>query len=51
MKAPSKEKKIHLDFCKRVLNVKHTTNIVMVYYELGRLPLVVIQRLECLNIG
>ena len=37
-KAPAVER-IHLNYCKNILKVKSTTNNVMVYYELGRLPL------------
>ena len=32
--------KIHLDFCKNVLNVKGCTPNIMIYFELGRYPLV-----------
>ena len=31
--------KLHLGYCKMVLNVKKSTNTYMVYGELGRLPL------------
>ena len=31
--------KVHLDFCKRILGVKKSTCNVMIYAELGRLPL------------
>ena len=37
-KAPMIEK-VHIDFCKVLLGVKRSTTNVMVYYELGRLPL------------
>lgn len=38
-KAPNIEK-IQLDFCKNLLGVKQCTTNVMVYYELGRFPLI-----------
>ena len=31
--------KVHLDFCKRLLGVKKSSCNVMIYAELGRLPL------------
>jgi hypothetical protein len=31
--------KVHMDFCKRLLGVKRTTNNVMMYVELGRYPM------------
>ena len=38
-KAPARER-IHLNYCKNILNVKSSTSNVMVYYELGRTPLI-----------
>ena len=32
--------KVHLDFCKSLLSFKQCTTNVMVYYELGRYPLI-----------
>ncbi|XP_076100737.1 uncharacterized protein LOC143069817, partial [Mytilus galloprovincialis] len=37
-KAPAIER-IHLGYCKNIMKVKSSTSNVMVYYELGRLPL------------
>lgn len=37
-RAPNVEK-VHLDYCKTLLGVKRSTSNVMVYYELGRFPL------------
>ena len=37
-KAPAIER-VHLHYCKNILHVKTSTNNVMVYYELGRTPL------------
>lgn len=42
---------VHLDFCKNVLGVKSSTTNAMIYIELGRLPLQVIGKFVCLNIG
>ena len=38
--------KVQLEFCKRILNVKKSTPNVMVYYELGRYPLVVTRKVR-----
>ena len=38
--------KIHIDFCKRILNVKTSTPNVMVYCELGRFPMLVTRKLR-----
>ena len=41
--------KIHLEFCKKILNVKSTTSNVVVYYELGRYQLSVYRKARTLN--
>ena len=41
--------KVQLDFCKRVLGVKKSTCNVMIYSELGRLPLHVIRKFKVLK--
>lgn len=38
--------KVLLCFCKRLLGVKESTNTNMVYFELGRIPLVVKRTLQ-----
>lgn len=38
--------KVLLCFCKRLLGVKESTNTNMVYFELGRIPLVVKRKLQ-----
>jgi hypothetical protein len=38
--------KVHMDFCKRILNVKKTTINVVVLSELGRLPLHIIRKIR-----
>ena len=44
-KAPDVEK-VHIDFCKRILNVKVSTPNVMIYYELGRYPMLVARKIR-----
>ena len=41
--------KVYLDFCKRILKVKKSTNTVMVYAELGVLPLFVRRKLKIIK--
>ena len=41
--------KVQLDFCKRLLRVKKSTCNVMIYSELGRLPLHVIRKFKILK--
>ena len=41
--------KVQLDFCKRLLGVKKSTCNVMIYSELGRLPLHVIRKFKILK--
>ena len=36
-KSPEIER-VHIEYCKRILNVKTRTSNVMTYYELGRYP-------------
>ena len=42
-------KKVHIDLCKRILNVKTSTPNVMVYYELGRYPMMVTRKIRILK--
>jgi hypothetical protein len=44
-KAPDNEK-VHVNYCKRILNVKTSTPNIMVYYELGRYPLIVTRKIR-----
>ena len=41
--------KLHLDFCKRLLGVKKSTCNIMVYCELGRLPLNATRKIRVIN--
>ncbi len=41
--------KVHLQFCKRILNVRSSTPNVMVYGELGRFPLEIKVKLRMLS--
>ena len=41
--------KVQLDFCKLLLGVKKSTCNVMIYAELGRLPLHVIRKIKILR--
>jgi len=43
-KAPDIEK-VHVNYCKRILNVKTSTPNIIVYYELGRYPLIVTRKI------
>ena len=41
--------KVHLDYCKRLLRVKKATPNVMVYTELGRLPLQISRKIKIIK--
>ena len=47
-KAPDIEK-LQLDFCKNILGVRRSTPNVMIYYELGRFPMLITRKLRILK--
>jgi hypothetical protein len=44
-KAPDNEK-VHVNYCKRISNVRTSTPNITVYYELGRYPLIVTRKIR-----
>ena len=41
---------IHTKFCRWILNVKKSTNLAGLYWELGRVPFTVIRKMRMINI-